>query len=260
MAPVDSDRAWQRWGETEPYFGVLAADRFRRSSFARNRQEFWHLGEVQVEERLRAAEQHFGLRPSGRALDFGCGVGRLSLALARRFDQVTALDIAPAMLAEAERNAREAGLRNLRFALSDDALLAAEGRFDFVMSCIVFQHIPVPRGMKILRALLDRVAQGGIVALDLCVDRRDTPGQALRYWAQRHVPGMHALFNLVRGRGIGEPLMQMNAYALEAVDKLATDLGFGPAICSTVSHGRFLNAQLLMQRTTVPKTWHLDEK
>ena len=108
MAPVDSDRAWQRWGETEPYFGVLAADRFRRSSFARNRQEFWHLGEVQVEERLRAAEQHFGLRPSGRALDFGCGVGRLSLALARRFDQVTALDIAPAMLAEAERRAEVA--------------------------------------------------------------------------------------------------------------------------------------------------------
>jgi 2-polyprenyl-3-methyl-5-hydroxy-6-metoxy-1,4-benzoquinol methylase len=249
---TDSDRAWQRWGETEPYFGVLAADRFRKASFAENSEEFWHLGDAQVAERLAAAEREFGPVPRDRALDFGCGVGRLSLPLARRFGQVVALDIAPAMLDEARRNADAAGLANLCFARSDDALGEAGGRFDFVMSFIVFQHIPVRRGMRVLGAMLDKVDRGGVAALDLCIDRRDTPAQALRYWAQRHVPGLHGLFNRARGRPVGEPFMQMNAYRLDAVETLATSLGFGPAVVATVTHGRFMTAQLIMRRDEIP--------
>jgi len=250
MFSKDSDRAWQRWGETEPYYGVLAADRFRHGSLAEHREEFWHLGEVQIADLIQASGQHFGSITFGRALDFGCGVGRLSLPLARRFEQVTALDIAPAMLAEARLNAAQAGLDNLHIARADDALGEAKGQFDFIVSYIVFQHIPVRRGMAILRALLGRVAPGGVAALDLCIDRRDTPAQALRNWAQQHVPGVHILFNLARGRPAGEPFMQMNAYALPAVERLAQQLGFDVVVTGTVLHGRYLNAQLLMRRVT----------
>ena len=76
--------------------------------------------------------------------------------------------------------------------------------------------------------------------------------QALRYWLQRHVPGAHALFNRARGRPPDEPLMQMNAYSVDAIQQLAGTLGFGPAIVETVPHGPLTHPQLVMQRVTVP--------
>lgn len=247
-----SDEAWRRWGEIEPYYGVFAADRFRRSAFADHCDEFWGSGEAQVDERLAVAERHFGPLARRRALDFGCGVGRLTLPLARRFEEAVGLDIAPAMLAEARRNAEAAGLANARWLLSDDALGAVEGRFDLVMSCIVLQHIPVRRGLGIVRRLLDRVAPGGAAALHVCIDRGDSPAQALRYAAQRHVPGVQRYLNRRAGRPADEPLMQMNAYPLNIILAQAQTLGFGPSLVQPVAHGRFLTAQLLMQREQAP--------
>jgi len=247
-----SDEAWRRWGETEPYYGVLAADRFRLSAIAAHRDEFWDSGETQVEERLATAERHFGGFARGRALDFGCGVGRLTLPMARRFGEAVGLDIAPAMLAEAQRNADAAGLANVRWLLSDDGLGAADGRFDLVMSCIVLQHIPVRRGLGIVRHLLDRVAPAGVAALHVCIGRGDSPAQALRYAAQRHVPGVHRYLNRRAGRPADEPLMEMNAYPLDAILAQAQRLGFGPSLVQPVAHGRFLTAQLLMRRERMP--------
>jgi SAM-dependent methyltransferase len=245
---ANSDNDWRRWGETEPYFGVLADPRFRQDSIAENRKEFFELGRLTVEERLATAEQHFGSFGRHRALDFGCGVGRLSIPLSSHFGDVLGLDISPAMLAEARANADQAVVGNLRFALADDGLSQIDGPFDFVISCMVFQHIPVRRGMHIIKRLLDQVGPGGVASLQLCTGRPDEPGASARYWAQRHVPGVHSLFNLARGRSWREPLMQMNPYPLAEVFVLADGAGFEPALVQPYADGRFEAVQLLMRR------------
>jgi SAM-dependent methyltransferase len=245
---ADSDSEWRRWGETEPYFGVLADPRFRMETIADSRAEFFELGRLMVEERLATMERHFGPFGRRRALDFGCGVGRLSIPLAAHFDEVLGLDIAPAMLTEARANADSFGVMNLNLALSDDALRPAGAPFDLVMSCMVLQHIPVPRGMRMIKLLLDQVGQGGMAALQLCTGRPEGMGARLRYWAQCHVPGVHGLFNVARGRKWREPLMQMNPYPLAHVLKLAEISGFDCPLVQTHAEGRFTTAQLLMRR------------
>jgi SAM-dependent methyltransferase len=217
-------------------------------AIADSRDEFFQLGQLAVEERLAAAERHFGPFGRRRALDFGCGVGRLSIPLAARFDDVLALDVAPAMLAEARANAQRQGIGNLRVAPSDDDLTQAVGSFDFVICCMVLQHIPVRRGLRIIGRLLDLVDHGGVAALQLCTGRPEAPGARLRNWAQYHVPGVHGLFNFARGRPWREPLMQMNAYPLEEVMACADAKGFEPCIVEPYADGQFMAAQLLMRR------------
>jgi hypothetical protein len=75
---------WDDLAELDPYWAVLS-DRERR--FARwNKEEFFATGEHAVEAVMREAQ---GLRiPEGKAsaLDFGCGLGRLSRPLAKHFE------------------------------------------------------------------------------------------------------------------------------------------------------------------------------
>jgi SAM-dependent methyltransferase len=245
---MSSDHAWRRWGETDPYFGVLTNARFRKDVIADHRDAFWSSGQAYVAERMATAEHHFGPFLKDRALDFGCGVGRLSLPMAQQFNAVVGLDISPAMMNEARRCATEAGISNLDVRLSDDQLSAADGKFDLVMSCMVLQHIPARRGMLLIRGLLERTRQYGVIALHVCTDRSDTLPSAFRYWAQCSVPGAHWLTNLARRRPSTEPLMQMNAYPLHHILQLSRSLGFGHALVTMDGHGRFQTAQLLMRR------------
>jgi ubiquinone/menaquinone biosynthesis C-methylase UbiE len=59
--------------------------------------------------------RELSLDGTGRRLDAGCGPGVLELALARLFDQVTALDPGPGMLQAGQRRCQQAGAGNVRW-------------------------------------------------------------------------------------------------------------------------------------------------
>ena len=82
-------------------------------------------------------------------LDFGCGTGRLVIPLAEIADYVLGLDVSESMLWEARKNCKAHALNNVQLLKSDDTLSCLDGCFDFIHSFIVFQHIPVKRGIRI---------------------------------------------------------------------------------------------------------------
>ena len=104
-------------------------------------------------------------RERRRALDFGCGVGRLSLPLASRFETVTGVDISEPMVVAARRRAEEAGIANVRFGLDGEPSLTAE-RFDLVYCALVLQHQPDGAvALALARRLMDLVGPGGALVL-----------------------------------------------------------------------------------------------
>lgn len=240
----NTDRAWERWGQVDPYYGVLAHDRFSGANIGPNRDEFFATGEAFIADLLDRFDRHFGPLRHGRALDHGCGVGRLSIPLARRFGEVIGLDVSPAMLAEAEANAGHAGLSTLNFALADDRLTNAPGEFDFVNSYITLQHVPVRRGVPILLALFDKVRPGGGFQLHLSV-RTDRWRSRALWWASIHVPGVKIIQNVMAGRTWNAPAMQMNDYPLGLVLTELAVRGATDLLVIAERHDKFVTCSLI---------------
>jgi SAM-dependent methyltransferase len=158
----DTDADWRELGQTQPYWAVLSHPDFRSESLTPEKiEEFYASGPFHIGPIAEALKALTGRLPSGRALDFGCGVGRLAEAMQAYAQQVTGVDISPGMLELARA-------RGSRVAYADTI---PEGPFDWINSFIVFQHIPPPRGEAILEELLGKLANGGVISLQLTVWR-----------------------------------------------------------------------------------------
>ena len=240
---ISTDKAWERFGKLDPYFGVLAEERFAAGRIDENREEFFATGRRSVAHILNRYGEHFGDLSRERALDFGCGVGRLTFPLAAEFSNVTGLDISPSMLAEARSNAERLGVSNIRFDLADDRLLNADGEFDFVNSYIVLQHIPVRRGLPILSRLVDKVRPGGGFHVHFSM-RTDSLASRSVWWASHHLPGVKIWQNIQCGRTWNAPAMQMNNYPLNRIVVQLVGQGVTEFFCSAEQHAKFLTCSL----------------
>ncbi|GAA1620509.1 class I SAM-dependent methyltransferase [Catellatospora bangladeshensis] len=99
--------------------------------------------------------------PAGSALDAGCGRGADALWLARRGWQVTAVDVSPTAIGQAEQLAAAAGgdvAANISWVAADLATWPPPARYDLVVSQYV--HPGIPFGEFVAR-LADAVAPGG---------------------------------------------------------------------------------------------------
>ncbi len=82
MLGDNSDESWEVLGKQNPYFGVLTSEQFRADRLDENfKREFFSSGADHVAWLLKTVESNIGPVARGRALDFGCGVGRLTLPL-----------------------------------------------------------------------------------------------------------------------------------------------------------------------------------
>jgi 2-polyprenyl-3-methyl-5-hydroxy-6-metoxy-1,4-benzoquinol methylase len=211
----DPDESWREFGRSDPYFGVLSDERYRAANLDEaGLAQFFATGEEHVARVMAIIGKYLGgAAPKGAALDFGCGVGRLVLPFARRFESVVGVDISDAYLEEAARNRDREGLSNITFAGSLDAL---EGQtFDLVHSYIVFNHIPWVRGKALIGALFASVRPGGVMALHVLHHRKAGRIRRIASWARRHFLPLHWLTNVMRRRPVFEPLMQGNRYPLD---------------------------------------------
>jgi len=251
MIGDNSDRSWETLGRTDPYYGVLTDQRFRRAKLdASALEEFFASGSVHMAGLLRRIERVLGPVSRGRALDFGCGVGRLTLPLVRDADfaEVVGVDISESMLQEAQRNARDTDLGRIEFVLSDDQLSRLEGAFDFVHSFIVLQHIPVARGEVIVRQLIQRLAPGGVAALQLPFARRSGLLRNLANYARVHVRPLHMLGNLIQARPWNEAPMQMNRYDLNNLFVILYECGMGSVTAEFMDDSGNTGAYLLLRK------------
>lgn len=225
---MGTDQDWSKWGKTDPYFGVCSEGRFRESMMTPDaRAVFFHSGEVHVARTLEDIARLFGVDFSpGSVLDFGCGVGRLVIPFARRAEWVVGVDISTSMLDEARRNCAAAGVNGVDFVESDDCLSRVHESFALVHSHIVLQHIPWRRGLNILAGLADHVKPDGVLAVQLLSGYEGSILLRGLVRLRYAFPPANWLRNLLRGRPMLEPAMQLHVYDLDAVREWLSAKGF----------------------------------
>ena len=251
MSSERSERnRWQELGRREPYWAVCTDPRFRaRNLSERDREDFFASGEREVAATFERIASLVGkpFRPNV-ALDYGCGVGRLVLPIARRSEQAIGVDISDAMLGEARANAQRQQLENVVLQRPEDALSVQGPDLEFIHSFIVFQHIEPAIGLDITRALLRRLVPGGVGSLHYAFRRKASVARRLSHTLRRRIPGFNALVNAVQGKPLSEPMIPLYEYDRDQLLRELRENGCRILQEHATDHGGLLGSVLIFQK------------
>jgi SAM-dependent methyltransferase len=164
-------RAWEALGTRQPHWSVLTDPRFLPENVGENLENFYESGAQSwaLFERSMARGEKTISR-EWTVFELGCGVGRVTTQLSKRFSHVTACDISHTHLALAAAHLREIGASNVQLSRLDEiVVLEALQPFDLFYSIIVLQHNPPPLMYQMLKLIFQKVKRGGCVYFQLPV-------------------------------------------------------------------------------------------
>jgi len=148
---------WDIMAQLDPLWMVLNE---RDKRYGRwDPDEFFATGEQEIAQALARCNVH-----PAEALDYGCGVGRLTRALAGRFERCLGLDFSPGMIEQARRY--NGHLANCEFRSGTLAELPP-GSFDFIYCARVLQHMKRPEIYEALRQFVRLLKPGGTALFQL---------------------------------------------------------------------------------------------
>jgi 2-polyprenyl-3-methyl-5-hydroxy-6-metoxy-1,4-benzoquinol methylase len=160
---------------------------------------------------------------SRRVLDFGCGVGRSALPLAERCEHVYGLDVSPAVLREADLNARRLNLSNVEW-MEAGRLDELSGRYDLVTSFHVFQHIPPREGERIFATLLRGLRPGGAGAIQVILRPPSFGGSVRSYlYMWRNSYSLNRLGRLLTDAGVKEWHVKSHPHPMSGTARWSDD-------------------------------------
>lgn len=145
-----TEEAWSQLGVERPYHSVLTNPRFLPDAFEQNEEAFWASGERAAAGLSSILARHALTDTKSKTLvEYGCGVGRVTIPLAARFAKVYGYDISQNHLDLARQRASD--ISNIEFRRTrqvSERLVPC----DVFYSRIVFQHNPPP----VIRGLISK--------------------------------------------------------------------------------------------------------
>jgi SAM-dependent methyltransferase len=158
---------WEKLGENRPFHSVLTEQPYLPDRFAQSEAQFWESGRAEAEQlahHLRSIG--FGNCADLTVVEYGCGVGRVTIPLAAIAKEVIGYDISEPHLKLARQRAAALGRTNVRMVAVGDLPEAFEP-CDVFYSKIVLQHNPPPLIGYLLRALIRSLRRGGVGVFQL---------------------------------------------------------------------------------------------
>lgn len=183
MELKDVQKNWHRFGQIDPLYFILTDKRKKGGKWGQG--EFFETGVREIDGVLHDVRSRGVRIRFNRALDFGCGVGRLTQRLADYFGEVYGVDIAPSMLERAVRYNRHG--RRCRFVLNgdDDLGMFADGMFDFIYSSITLQHLEPRYAKNYIKEFLRVLKPDGLLVFQILSEPTPLLREQTHPWRQR---------------------------------------------------------------------------
>lgn len=158
-------RVWQALAEDDPMWAVLSTPEKRGGKW--NQDEFFETGVQDVQALIHTLATH-GIRYSTRAaLDFGCGLGRLTQALTPYFDVTYGVDISSEMIRRAKAINTYGSKCCYLLNVHQHLRIFSDHQLSFIYSTIVLQHVPPDLSELYLREFLRILEPGGLLVFQL---------------------------------------------------------------------------------------------
>jgi 2-polyprenyl-3-methyl-5-hydroxy-6-metoxy-1,4-benzoquinol methylase len=214
---ISPDPRWESFAAREPFFAVIPNEEHRRANLTPERERaFFAAGETRVEWIFKMIEPLIPDFAPLAVLDYGCGIGRLTLPLAWRARTVVAVDRSPALVARARKEAATRGVTNTSF-LTPDEFDASGRRFDLVVCHGVLQRLQPANGLALVRRLADRVSPGGIGVFHFPYVSTTPAGVRWLREVRERLPVANRLANRLRGKAENEPFIPTHTYGFSQV-------------------------------------------
>ena len=141
-------------------------------------REFFQTGVWEIDQSMEQVAAWLPSLKKRRALDFGCGVGRLTQALARHFEHVDGVDISASMIQQANDYNQYGSRCQYVVNQKGDLRIFGDQYFDFIYSSITLQHMPPRYSRRYIVEFMRVLAPGGVALFQLPSETR-MPGSAV---------------------------------------------------------------------------------
>jgi ubiquinone/menaquinone biosynthesis C-methylase UbiE len=158
-------KEWEGNAEADALWVILTDSKYYGRKW--DLKEFFDTGQEEIQLIFRFMEQESIRSPSGSFLDFGCGVGRNSKALRKRFEKGYGVDISEKMIKLARTYVPDV---EFNVNQKDSLEQFKDNSIDFVYSHIVLQHIPNQFQKKYIDEFLRILSPGGLAVIQIPIE------------------------------------------------------------------------------------------
>jgi SAM-dependent methyltransferase len=210
---------WEAFAQANPMWAVLTSTR------EWDERAFFETGVQEID----AIMQHIAALSiqiaHDRALDFGCGLGRLSQALARHFEHVDGIDIAPSMIEQARKFNQFGDRVEYRVNSVDNLRVFEDSRFNFIYSNITLQHMSPRYSKNYILEFLRVLKPGGLCVFQVPSELKE--GNSLKAAIKGALPDsvMESYRSLKFRLKGGGPRMEMHGIPKQQVIELVEKHG-----------------------------------
>lgn len=205
-------KTWEGLAQEDALWSILTDD--EKAGGKWNIEAFFAAGENEINTVFNYLETNNFL-PENRqkAVDFGCGVGRLTRFIAQRFSHTTGIDVAATMVAQAKKLNADLGDKiDFQHNLKANLDLLENSSLSFIYSSIVLQHIPPRQGILFITDFMKKLEKGGLAVFQVPTKDIRTVSFIQKIKETVKIRQKLAVLGLVKGYQ-----MEMNVYDKRAI-------------------------------------------